>query len=238
MKITFVSFLPFFFAILHSFPYHIGLQTVGSALTITVPTDTMNAAATAVVLIDNATMRQIIIETLGTGPSVEPVGVPVLPVAALEGAPPGPAQAVAGPSRGAAAPAETAAVLQESQAEQQHREQWCIIVHEAEAPVVLRLQRLGTSPVPGNLLLWPVWSIGIYTGRKEADVEKGHTTTVAVDRRTLRNHTIRHRKGWRVRPRGQHVPAAHRDPAVAPPALTRSVAPAAAEVAGKSFACH
>lgn len=88
------SFFPFSFAILHSFPHHVGRQTVGSDLTITVPTDTMNAAATAVVLIEHATMRQIIIETLGTGPSVEPVEVPVLPVAALEGAPPGPAQGV------------------------------------------------------------------------------------------------------------------------------------------------
>lgn len=120
--------------------------------------------------------------------------------------------------------------------EYQHRDQLFTIVHAA--PVVLRQQRLGTSPVPGNLSLWPVWSIGIYTGKKEADGEKGHTTTVAVDRRTLRNHIIRHRRDWRARPRDRHVPAAPRDPAVAPPALTRSAAPAAVEVAGKSFAFH
>lgn len=101
-----------------------------------------------------------------------------------------------------------------------------------EAPVVLRLQRLGTSPVRGNLSLWPAWSIGIYTERKEGDEEKGHTTTVAVGHRTLRNHTIHHRRGWRVRPHDRRVPAAAQDPAVAPPALIQSAAPAAVAVAG------
>lgn len=50
--------------------------------------DTMSvaAAATPVVSIASVTMRLIFTETLGTGPSVEPVGVPVLPVAALEAA--------------------------------------------------------------------------------------------------------------------------------------------------------
>lgn len=57
----------------------------GNALTITVPMDTTSvAAATALVSIASVTMRAIITETLGTGPSVEPVGVPVQPVAALE----------------------------------------------------------------------------------------------------------------------------------------------------------
>lgn len=87
MKITFISFFPFFFAILHPFPCHVGLRTVGSDLTITVPMDTMSvAAATPVVSIASVTMRPIITETLGTGPSAEPAGVPVLPVAALEAA--------------------------------------------------------------------------------------------------------------------------------------------------------
>lgn len=83
-----MSFFPFFFAILHHFPCYVGLRTVGSDLTITVPMDTMNvaAAATPVVSIASVTMRLIITETLGTGPSVEPAGVPVLPVAALEAA--------------------------------------------------------------------------------------------------------------------------------------------------------
>lgn len=91
MKITLISFFPFFFAILHPFPCHVGLRRVGSGLTITVPMDTMSvAAATAVVSIANVTMRLIITETLGTGPSVELAGVPVLPVAALEVAHQGP----------------------------------------------------------------------------------------------------------------------------------------------------
>lgn len=75
--------------------------------------DTMSAAPTALVLIDHATMRLIITETQGTGPLVEPVEVAVLPVAALEGAPPGPAQAAVGASRGAAVLVAASALPQE-----------------------------------------------------------------------------------------------------------------------------
>lgn len=128
---------------------------------------------------------------------------------------------------------EAVAALPEWEVVARHREALSTMVHEAGALVVLRLQRLAMSPVPVKLSHSPVWSIGIYTEKKEVDEEIGHTTTVAVDRHTL--HTIHHHRGWRVRQRGRHAPAVAQDPAVVPPALTPSVAPAvvAVAVAGK-----
>lgn len=107
------------------------------------------------------------------------------------------------------------------------------MVHEAGAPAVLRLQRLAMSPVPVKLSHLPVWFIGIYTGKKEADVGKGHTTTVAVDHHSLRNHTTHHHRGCRVRQRDRHTLEVAQDPAVAPPAQTPSAVPAAVAVAGE-----
>ncbi len=114
-----------------------------------------------------------------------------------------------------------------------HREALSTMVHEAGALLVLRLQRLAMSPMPVKLSHSPVWSIGIYTEKKEADEEKGHTTTVAVVHHTLHNHTIHHHRGCRVKQRSRHAPAVAQDPAVVPPALTLSAAAAAAAVAGK-----
>lgn len=128
---------------------------------------------------------------------------------------------------------EAVAALPEWEVVARHREVLSTMVLEAGALVVLRLQRLAMSPVPVKLSHSLVWSIGIYTEKKEADEEIGNTTTVAVGRHTLRNHTIHHHRDWRVRQHGRHAPAVAQDPAVAPPALTPSAAPAVVAVAGK-----
>lgn len=99
--------------------------------------------------------------------------------------------------------------------------------------VALRHQSLVMSLEPGNLLLWPVWFTGTFTGRTGVAAGSGRIATAAAGLHTQHIREIPLLRDWQVRLPVLHAPTVGQALGAAPPVQTRSAVPAAVLVAGE-----